>query len=119
MKIYYDEKMDAAYIKLSEEKPSGVVEMSEGVNLDMTEDGKIVGIEILDAARKIPIRSLLALMFQRHWVISLSFRPSMKQMGAPWQWGMMRLSKLNKCWRLKKEFFAVQKVQQPLVQLSN
>jgi uncharacterized protein YuzE len=64
MKIYYDEKVDAAYIKLSEEKPSGVVEMSEGVNLDMTEDGKIVGIEILDAARKIPIRSLFSYEYE-------------------------------------------------------
>jgi uncharacterized protein YuzE len=58
MKIYYDEEIDAAYIKLSEEKPSGVVEISEGVNLDMTEDGRIVGFEILDAAKKIPLRSL-------------------------------------------------------------
>ena len=40
MKIYYDEETDAAYINLSEEKPSGVIEISEGVNLDMTEDGK-------------------------------------------------------------------------------
>ncbi len=27
MKIYYDEETDAAYIKLSEEKPSGVIEI--------------------------------------------------------------------------------------------
>ena len=64
MKIYYDEKIDAAYIKLSEEKPSGVIEMSEGVNLDMTEDGKIVGIEILDAAKKIPLRSLFTCEYE-------------------------------------------------------
>ena len=35
----------------SDSQPSGVIEISEGVNLDMTEDGKIVGIKILDAAR--------------------------------------------------------------------
>jgi uncharacterized protein YuzE len=52
MKIYYDEETDAAYIRLSDEQPSGVVEVSEGVNLDLTEDGRIVGIEILDAAKK-------------------------------------------------------------------
>jgi uncharacterized protein YuzE len=64
MKIYYDEEIDAAYIKLSEEKPSGVIEMSEGVNLDMTEDGKTVGIEILDARKKIPIRSLFSCEYE-------------------------------------------------------
>ena len=64
MKIYYDEETDAAYIKLSKEKPSGVIEMSEGVNLDMTEDGKIVGIEILDAAKKIPLRSLFTCEYE-------------------------------------------------------
>ena len=46
MKISYDQETDAAYIQLSEQKPSGVVEMAEGVNLDVTEDGKIIGIEI-------------------------------------------------------------------------
>jgi len=51
MKITYDREVDAAYIRLSDDEASGVIEMSEGVNLDMTEDGKIVGIEILDATR--------------------------------------------------------------------
>jgi len=51
MKIYYDQEVDAAYLRLSEEIPTGVVEVSEGVNLDLTEDGKIVGIEILNASK--------------------------------------------------------------------
>lgn len=58
MKIYYDQEVDAAYLRLSEEAPSGVVEMSEGVNLDLTEDGKIVGIEIINASKKFPLQSL-------------------------------------------------------------
>ena len=64
MKIYYDEKVDAAYLKLSEESPSGVVEVSEGANLDLTEDGKIVGIEILDAAKKFPLKSLFTCEYE-------------------------------------------------------
>jgi uncharacterized protein YuzE len=36
MKIYYDQKVDAAYLQLSEETPTGVVEISDGVNLDLT-----------------------------------------------------------------------------------
>lgn len=58
MKISYDKEVDAAYIKLSDSKPSGVVEMAEGVNLDVTEQGEITGIEILDASRKFPLKSL-------------------------------------------------------------
>jgi uncharacterized protein YuzE len=58
MKIFYDQQVDAAYIRLSNKEPEGVIEISEGVNLDVSEDGKIIGIEILDAARKINIQSL-------------------------------------------------------------
>jgi uncharacterized protein YuzE len=60
MKVYYDKDVDAAYIKLSTAKPMGVVEVSEGVNIDMTEGGEIVGIEILDASTKFPLKSLFA-----------------------------------------------------------
>jgi len=58
MKIYYDEKVDAAYIKLSKKKPDGVVEISDYVNLDTTIDGEITGIELLEASKKIPIKTL-------------------------------------------------------------
>ncbi len=64
MKIYYDQEVDAAYISLSEGQPTGVVEVSEGVNLDLTEDGKIVGIEILDAAKKFPLQSLFTCEYE-------------------------------------------------------
>jgi uncharacterized protein YuzE len=58
MKIFYDKEVDAAYIRLSDQKPSGVVEVSEGINVDMTDKGQIVGIEILDASKKFPLESL-------------------------------------------------------------
>ena len=57
MKIYYDRKVDALYIKLSNFKPDGVIE--EGVNLNTTEEGKIVGIEILDASQKMDLKTIL------------------------------------------------------------
>ena len=46
LKFYYDKDVDALYIKLSNKKPDGVIEIVEGVNLDTTEKGKIIGIEI-------------------------------------------------------------------------
>ena len=58
MKVYYDRQVDAAYLRLSERQPDGVVEMAEGVNLDVTDDDEIVGIEILNASRKLPLKSL-------------------------------------------------------------
>ena len=58
MKVYYDRQVDAAYIRLSNKEAEGVVEISEGVNLDVSQDGKIIGIEILDAAEKINLKSL-------------------------------------------------------------
>src|SRR3990167_8041566 len=60
MKVYYDKKVDALYIKLGVKSPEGVVEISEGVNLDTTSEGKIVGIEILDASKKIDIKTILS-----------------------------------------------------------
>lgn len=61
MKIYYDKDTDSAYIELSTSKPDGAIEISVGVNLDTTVDDKIVGIEILNASRKISLKALLQL----------------------------------------------------------
>jgi len=59
MKIYYDNEVDALYLKLSDETPEGVTELAEGVNLDLTEEGKLVGIEIIEASRKLDLRTFL------------------------------------------------------------
>ena len=59
-RVYYDNKVDALYIKLGNKVPEGVIEISEGVNLDTTSEGKIVGIEILDASEKIDIKTILS-----------------------------------------------------------
>jgi len=47
MKVYYDEAVDALYLKLSDREPDGVIEIAEGINVDTTGDGKLTGIEIL------------------------------------------------------------------------
>lgn len=61
MKVKYDKRVDAAYIQLSSKKPDGAVEMAEGVILHTTLKNEIVAIEILDAAKKIPIKTLYKL----------------------------------------------------------
>ena len=65
MKISYDKKVDAAYIQLSAQKPSGVIEIAEGIHVDMTDGGEIVGIEILDASKKFPLESLFRYEFDQ------------------------------------------------------
>ena len=60
MKVHYDKEVDAIYIKLGNQKPGGVIEISEGVNLDTTAENKIVGIEILEASKKMNIKTILS-----------------------------------------------------------
>ncbi|MBM4333622.1 MAG: DUF2283 domain-containing protein [Deltaproteobacteria bacterium] len=60
MRVHYDNEVDAIYIKLGNKKPDGVVEISEGVNLDTTSENKIVGIEILNASKKMNIKTILS-----------------------------------------------------------
>lgn len=60
MKVSYDKDVDALYIQLSDLKPDGVSEMKDGVNLDMTKDNKIVGIEIIDASKKIDLSTIFS-----------------------------------------------------------
>ncbi|MBM4340922.1 MAG: DUF2283 domain-containing protein [Deltaproteobacteria bacterium] len=71
MKVYYDDEVDALYLKLGDEAPEGVIEISEGVNLDTTSEDKIVGIEILDTSKKIDLKTMLSysLEFEKELII--------------------------------------------------
>ena len=50
MRIRYDEKNDALYIRLREEKYYASDEVKDGFILDYDKMGNVIGIEILDAA---------------------------------------------------------------------
>jgi uncharacterized protein YuzE len=60
MKVHYDKAVDVIYIKLGNQKPEGVIELDEGVNLDTTSDDKIVGIEVLHASKRMNIRTIFS-----------------------------------------------------------
>lgn len=64
MNVYYDNDVDALYLKLGNETPEGVIEISEGVNVDTTSEGKLVGIEILKASTKLDIQTMLSYTFE-------------------------------------------------------
>ena len=53
MKFHYDKKKDAFYIRFDERPYAESDEVEEGVIFDYDKRGKIIGIEILDASRKL------------------------------------------------------------------
>lgn len=52
MRIEYDKEVDALYIRIQEKKVSKTREIEEGINLDLDEEGKIIGLEIIGAATR-------------------------------------------------------------------
>ena len=59
MKVSYDADVDAVYLELLKSEPEGVIEVAEGIHIDVTSDGRIVGIELLDASKTVSLGSLL------------------------------------------------------------
>jgi uncharacterized protein YuzE len=54
MQMRYDPNADAAYLDLSKTKIEESEEVLPGVILDFDKEGRIVGIEVLDASRQLP-----------------------------------------------------------------
>jgi len=76
MKVTYDREVDAVYLELLELKPEGVIEVGEGINIDVTSDGRIVGIELLDATEKVSVDSLLNYEIEAESIGELSIAKS-------------------------------------------
>lgn len=54
MRINYNKEEDAMYIRLSDSPYAESDEMQEGVIFDLDASGAIIGIELLDASKRIP-----------------------------------------------------------------
>ena len=54
MKMQYDSKIDAVYIELAKGTYSNTRKVSDVILVDEDRRGKVLGIEILDAAKNIP-----------------------------------------------------------------
>ncbi len=52
MKIEYDSEVDALYIRIQEKKVSRTKELEEGINIDLDEENKIIGLEIIGATER-------------------------------------------------------------------
>lgn len=53
MKIKYDKDVDVIYLNLSDQEVAESDEDKPGIILDYDKNGNIVGIEILDASKKV------------------------------------------------------------------
>ncbi|MBS3071593.1 DUF2283 domain-containing protein [Candidatus Pacearchaeota archaeon] len=63
MRTEFDKEADAAYIYFKEIENGEVAEtisLNDSVNIDMDENGIVLGIEILDASEHLPSSSLKA-----------------------------------------------------------
>ncbi|OGL39378.1 MAG: hypothetical protein A3C43_04990 [Candidatus Schekmanbacteria bacterium RIFCSPHIGHO2_02_FULL_38_11] len=59
MKIEYDKEADALYIQLREAYVSDNIDIEEGITVDLDEKRHIVGIEVLDASKKLSLKDLV------------------------------------------------------------
>jgi uncharacterized protein YuzE len=57
-KLEYDAAADAAYIRFSSEPVLETEEVSQGIMLDYDRDGRIVGLEVLNARANLPAAAL-------------------------------------------------------------
>jgi uncharacterized protein YuzE len=65
MNISYNDKTDLLYIRLDDRKQSIINKrVEENIVLDIGEDDKIVGIEILDASQHVMLEKLLPVSYQ-------------------------------------------------------
>ncbi len=59
MRICYDNEVDALQIWFADAKPVDSRDVAEGVTIDLDEQGNMVGLEVLDAAEKLGLESIL------------------------------------------------------------
>ena len=59
MRIEYDKEADALYIQLREANVDDNIDIEEGVTVDLDEKRHIVGIEILDASKKLSLKDIV------------------------------------------------------------
>jgi uncharacterized protein YuzE len=65
MNILYNDKTDLLYIRLDDSKQDTINRrVSEDIVLDIGEDDKIVGIEILDASKHVSLEKLMPVNYE-------------------------------------------------------
>jgi uncharacterized protein YuzE len=64
MKVHFDRESDALYFRLDDSRIIGSEEVKPGIALDFNDQSQVVGIEILDAGKRVPESSLKQMHFE-------------------------------------------------------
>ncbi|MDW8056403.1 MAG: DUF2283 domain-containing protein [Elusimicrobiota bacterium] len=65
MNIFYNDKTDLLYVRFDDEKHEIVNKrVSDDIVVDIAENGKIIGIEIMNASKVVPLENVLPLRFE-------------------------------------------------------
>lgn len=64
MRVHFDEKADAIYMRLDESKIVESQEVQPGIVLDFNEHNQVVGIEILRVKDRVPQANLKQMQFE-------------------------------------------------------
>ena len=64
MRVHFDEKTDALYFRLDDSKIVESEEVKPGIVLDYNDKNQVVGVEILDAKKRVPEASLKEMKFE-------------------------------------------------------
>ena len=65
VKIEYDPESDALYIQIREAHADDNIDIEEGVTVDVDENKHIVGVEILDASKRLSASDLSSIIIQK------------------------------------------------------
>ena len=65
MKIEYDPEADALYIQLRDAHPHDNIDIEDGVTVDVDENRHIVGVEILDASKRLSAAELSSITIEK------------------------------------------------------
>ncbi|MDN3514928.1 MAG: DUF2283 domain-containing protein [Candidatus Brocadia sp.] len=58
MKIEYAKEVDALYIRIQEKEVSHTKELEEGINSDLDDVGKVIGLEIIGATERYNLKDI-------------------------------------------------------------
>lgn len=64
MKVHFDEKADALYLRLDDSKIVESEEVQSGIVLDFNQAKQVVGIEILRVKDRVPLANLKQMQFE-------------------------------------------------------
>ena len=65
MKIEYDPEADALYIQIREARADDNIDIEDGVSVDFDENRHIVGVEILDASKRLSPSDLSSITIEK------------------------------------------------------